>query len=270
MDTINAYKDIIDERIRQDAAARAALGKKNYKSRLTALFRPEWNSWHMMNQRCYNPKLKAYRDYGAKGVTVCERWRRAGPGTGQFLNFLYDVGPRPTSAGWSIDRINSKGHYELGNVRWADTLTQGRNRDKTYCNKQQAEVEASYFTYKCVTKTVAEWLAENNRRFDIFKDQVRRGVPWEVALGFRRFSIKTDYLNPDPDFCLRNRRFLPYNGRMITAKRFAEQNGFKVSWVHARLQEGWTLDGIMDDPECRPRKYVSVLGRKAPKSSNIK
>ena len=58
---------------------------------------------------------------GARGIKVCEKWRRS------FAAFLFDVGPRPSKV-HSIDRINSNGNYEPGNVRWATAVEQAQNR----------------------------------------------------------------------------------------------------------------------------------------------
>lgn len=58
--------------------------------------------------------------YGLKGITVCERWQ-------SFVNFLADMGERP--AGTTLDRIDGKGNYVPGNVRWATIEVQNANRD---------------------------------------------------------------------------------------------------------------------------------------------
>jgi len=77
-----------------------------------------------MLQRCYNEKCKAYKNYGAKGVTVCDEWLT------DFWNFVEHIdkehGPKPE--GYSIDRIDTTGNYEPGNVRWADSMVQHYNR----------------------------------------------------------------------------------------------------------------------------------------------
>lgn len=71
-----------------------------------------------MIQRCTNPKRGAYKHYGGKGVTVCDRWL-------VFENFLADMGPRPE--GLTLERDDVDGNYEPGNCRWADSTTQARN-----------------------------------------------------------------------------------------------------------------------------------------------
>ena len=81
----------------------------------------EYKSWAKIKQRCLNPNDKRYESYGARGITVCERWKNS------FLSFLEDMGPRPSKE-HSIDRINVNGNYEPSNCRWADIITQNRNK----------------------------------------------------------------------------------------------------------------------------------------------
>lgn len=87
----------------------------------------EWNSWWAMNNRCYCKNVTGYDQYGGRGITVCERWRRGfGPRGLSFKNFLEDMGVRPS--GCSLDRINPNGHYEPTNCRWATAKVQRENQ----------------------------------------------------------------------------------------------------------------------------------------------
>lgn len=81
---------------------------------------PEFRSWAAMLTRCSNRKSKDWRLYGARGIRVCERWRRS------FLAFHSDMGKRPR--GRTLDRRNNDGNYTPQNCRWATPLTQSRNR----------------------------------------------------------------------------------------------------------------------------------------------
>lgn len=82
----------------------------------------EYRSWRDMKERCYNPKKRNYRWYGALGVTVCDRWRKSYPA------FIADMGPCPP--GHSLDRIDPFGQYTPENCRWADWPTQCSNKRK--------------------------------------------------------------------------------------------------------------------------------------------
>jgi hypothetical protein len=81
---------------------------------------PTYQSWSSMMGRCYVKTSGSYHRYGAKGVTVCERWR-------VFENFLADMGERPSKA-HSIDRKDNSKGYELDNCRWATRAEQNRNQ----------------------------------------------------------------------------------------------------------------------------------------------
>jgi hypothetical protein len=84
---------------------------------------PEYGAWNRMHNRCYNPRSPRYPDWGGRGITVCNSWKN-------FEAFYRDIGPRPSSA-HSLDRINTNGNYEPGNVRWATQKEQQNNKRNT-------------------------------------------------------------------------------------------------------------------------------------------
>ena len=79
-----------------------------------------YGAWKTMRARCNNPNFPKYKDYGARGIKVCDRWDN-------FANFLADVGEKP-SPKHSIDRIDNNKDYEPSNVRWATPHQQGSNK----------------------------------------------------------------------------------------------------------------------------------------------
>ena len=84
---------------------------------------PEWATWWGMRMRCSRTTARFYKNYGGRGIRVCDRWL----GEDGFAKFLADVGPKP-SPKHQLDRINNDGHYEPGNVRWTTRAVQMRNR----------------------------------------------------------------------------------------------------------------------------------------------
>lgn len=81
----------------------------------------EHKTWGSMKRRCHNKNDSRYKDWGGRGIKVCDRWFNS------FENFFEDMGYRP-SKHHSIERINNDGDYEPSNCIWADKKTQDRNR----------------------------------------------------------------------------------------------------------------------------------------------
>lgn len=86
----------------------------------------EYKVWTSIKQRTTNSKDKGYKDYGGRGIRMCERWLDS------FENFLADMGERPKDK-LSIDRIDVNGNYEPSNCRWASWKTQNLNKRKYPC-----------------------------------------------------------------------------------------------------------------------------------------
>jgi len=90
----------------------------------------EYRVWTNMKSRCLNPKVKAYPDYGGRGIKICEQWEN------DFEAFYRDMGPRP-SPSHSLDRIDPDGHYEPAKCRWA--LDDVQNRNKRFAGNSAGE-----------------------------------------------------------------------------------------------------------------------------------
>lgn len=91
-------------------------------------YRPSgvYQSWSAMWMRCTNPKSKDWKDYGGRGIKVCEDWKN-------FENFYAVMGDRPD--GLTLDRTDVNGNYEPGNTRWATAEQQAQNHRVRRDNK---------------------------------------------------------------------------------------------------------------------------------------
>ena len=85
---------------------------------------PLYNLWIAMKRRCYSKQYTGYINYGARGITVCDRWLK------DFWAFVEDMGPRP-SPKHSLGRIDNMGPYSPKNCRWETATQQARNKRST-------------------------------------------------------------------------------------------------------------------------------------------
>jgi hypothetical protein len=97
--------------------------------------------------RCNNPQAEQYRNYGGRGIRVATAWLDPEQG---FSAFLQHIGPRPSPA-YSLDRIDTNGGYEPGNVRWASSHQQARNTRAS-----------RYLVHQGESLLLTEWAARKN------------------------------------------------------------------------------------------------------------
>ena len=105
-----------------------------------------------MKGRCFNPNNSSFHNYGARGITVCDRWLT-------FEHFYEDMGDPPD--GYSIEREDGNGNYEPGNCVWADRSTQNSNRRTYRCLRPSAN-----YIYKKGNRWMVSITLHRGKRFN--------------------------------------------------------------------------------------------------------
>lgn len=90
----------------------------------------EYRVWDSMVRRCHNPSHHAFKNYGARGITVCDKWK-------DFEGFFEDMGSQP--AGMTLERKDNSLGYSKDNCKWATVAEQARNRRSTKLDENKVE-----------------------------------------------------------------------------------------------------------------------------------
>lgn len=121
-----------------------------------------WRAWSAMVERCENPNRPDFRNYGGRGIRVAPEFRN-------FEGFYAALGECPP--GYSLDRIDVNGNYEPGNVRWAPSKIQNRNRRNN-----------RHLTFEGKTLTLVEWSERTGLDRSCISARIEDGWPPEIAL----------------------------------------------------------------------------------------
>lgn len=122
----------------------------------------ELSSYNSAKSRCQNPNDEKYPNYGARGIRMCDAWAN------DASLFIAYMGPRPI--GHTLDRIDTDGHYEPGNCRWATSHQQARNRTDN--------VVVQYQGLSMILKDYAALMGIDYKRLHA---RLRKGMSLEAA-----------------------------------------------------------------------------------------
>lgn len=182
-------------------------------------FHGERNVWKGMLARCQNPNSPAYKNYGGRGIKVCERWQ-------SFRCFLDDMGPRPK--GLFIERINNDLGYCPSNCKWATRHEQSRNR-RNNC------VIGFNGKYQCLV----DWAEETGINRNVIAGRLNRGWTPENAL-------------TEP---LTKQKKLSFKGETLTVAEWSIKTGLSVGIIRHRLKKGKSVSEVLDQRTGQGRIY---------------
>jgi hypothetical protein len=185
----------------------------------------EYSTWYSMVHRCLDKTHPNYRDYGERGITVCEEWKN------DYQQFVLDMGNKP--AGLTLDRKdNSKGYYK-GNCRWATYYQQSRNRRSTII----AEIDG-------ITKCAKDWAIDKNINLSTLYDRVEKGYSLEKAISMGAFH-KTKIV---------------INGIGKTIDEWATETGINRTTIYMRIHAlGWSNERAITNTKSRKSVHECML-----------
>lgn len=118
---------------------------------------PLYNAWKNMRRRCDNPKTGFYKNYGGRGISVCDDWKNS---FNSFLNWALNNG---WQEGLTLDRIDNEGDYAPDNCQWITRSDQLRNRRNN-----------RYVTFNGRTKVAADWAERLGLSYSAFLKRLNK------------------------------------------------------------------------------------------------
>jgi len=232
-------------------------------------------TYSKMIDRCHNPKHVYFRNYGGRGISVCEEWR----GDGGFERWLDYVGPKP-SPKHTLDRVDNNRGYEPGNVRWATATQQQRNRrdarmlvagevKEHLCDAaDRLGISESTMTSRLakgwsIDRLLATPVAKTERLIE-FNGETLNVAQWADRLGIARQTLlnRLDLLQWPVERAMttgarpmkrsgRPRKeaiTLSLNGVTKTRAQWAKELGVSDSAISARIKLGWSMERALTTP----------------------
>lgn len=175
----------------------------------------EYQVWCSMNERCRNPNNKHYRDYGGRGIVVCDEWQN------DFAAFRDHVGPMPFD-GATIDRVDNGSGYLPGNVKWSTQTEQARNRRNN-----------TLLTYNGKTQCLSAWAEETGIHRSVIQTRLKWG--WDID-GTLTQPVR------------KRQRLITYSGRTQHVAAWAKEVGLDRATIRSRLELGWDIDRAFTQP----------------------
>ena len=182
-----------------------------------------------MKQRCYNENHQQYKNYGGRGITICENWlgNYKGFKNDMFESFLAHVdqfGLENTQ----IEREDNNKGYSLDNCKWATRIEQSNNRSSnTICE------------YKGEKYTIAELSRLSGKSQGVIRTRIKKfGYSVEDAVEQPLYKIKGE----------RTSGKITYNRKVSEVVELCQKHNISPSAFHRRLKRGWTVERALNEP----------------------
>ncbi len=164
----------------------------------------EYNAYYSMIRRCTDSSHRSFKDYGGRGIKVCDRW------TESFEFFYADMGDRP-KGDYSVERIDNDKGYSPENCKWATRKEQSRNTRRNHL-----------LTHNGVTKHLTDWAERIGITQQALQGRLNK-MPMERALS----------MPPNRDM----KRYIESNGKKLTIDGWAKELGLDRTTIFRRLNK---------------------------------
>lgn len=196
-----------------------------------------------MKNRCYNSNQPSYKDYGARGITICTEWlNKEKVNTGKalatkgWLSFQSWALSHGYSDGLTIDRIDNSKGYSPDNCRWVSRKVQNNNHRNNHWNTMEGQ-----------TKTMAQWCEEKKCNYNTIRTRI--------------YKL---HLTPEQAFDLNYNtciRTITFKGKTQSIAAWAREKKINYQTLVNRINKGWPLEKVFENKN-NNLKLISYKGRK--------
>lgn len=233
-----------------------------------------FKTWAGIIQRCNNPKQTHYKNYGGRGITVCEEWKT-------FEGFWEWAQRSGYTDELTIERIDVNGNYEPSNCKWIPLSEQARNTtrnrriiyngenlpmvewgerlgmtgdaissrvDRGYTEEEAVSIPQMkpqalrYIKYKGKNQTVAKW----SRELNISSATIRRRIDIHGWSEEKALSTPT---GSDRE----RSNYITFNGKTMNYAEWGREIGMSANAIKERLEKGWTIEEALTTPKGQKR-----------------
>lgn len=167
--------------------------------------------FNQMKQRCYNPKNKRYKNYGGRGIKICDEWLN---NPNLFFEWALANGYNYTL---TIDRIDCNKGYEPNNCRWVTQKFQQNNRTNN-----------RIITYKGKSQTLSQWCEELGIPYSKMKHRVNE-MHWSIEKAFETKNNPREVV-------------VSYKNKTQSISDWCKEIGIPYWKLQQRLKRGWTVE----------------------------
>ena len=193
---------------------------------------PLFKEWTGVKDRCYNKNCKQFKDYGGRGITVCDEWIHD---AAAFINWCLSHGYEKDL---TLDRIDNNKGYSPDNCRWTTRKIQANNTRRNH-----------FITYKSETHTVHEWADKLHLNYSVLSHRLARGWSVEDAI---ETPIKTFE---------RHDRTYTFNGETHGLKEWAKILHINYKTLLNRINDsGWDIEKVLTTP-VEEHKLITFEGK---------